>query len=396
MDIGCLPTFSFKFHVLLSWIFVSKLNLGTPGAMDALTISSWLMVIRQLVYIFGGWCPNTWRGSSISAFTDVLPVVKLSYPMGTVGSCFDHYSITGSMRNLRKVIRGCDLLCSPYESVLHIIQYASAPDVINSCSLRKGRGVSFQIAFPEVLFDYCLILFGVIQIFHFYKILLCVIVSLRVSDELGRGNAGAAKFSIEVILSISICIETLFWIFCLVFHHDISYSFTNDEEVAEIGSSVSVLAFLILLNSVQLVLTGKYFVLWNWVAVGAGWQGVVAIIIIGCCYVIGIPLGVLLAYVVHLSIRHEGDLYACRFFIFYIYADIDKYDGTGCPKTHLQLFFSNSLVLIYVRWKTDWDNQEVQTCLNHEFDLDMISVLASGRRLQIQYMVDDRINEGNC
>eukprot|EP00261_Vitis_vinifera_P036080 XP_019077323.1 PREDICTED: protein DETOXIFICATION 20 isoform X2 [Vitis vinifera] len=80
-----------------------------------------------------------------------------------------------------------------------------------------------------------------------------------------------------------------------VFHHDISYSFTNDEEVAEIGSSVSVLAFLILLNSVQLVLTG--------VAVGAGWQGVVAIIIIGCCYVIGIPLGVLLAYVVHLSIR---------------------------------------------------------------------------------------------
>lgn len=119
--------------------------------------------------------------------------------------------------------------------------------------------------------------------------------SLRVSDELGRGNAGAAKFSIEVILSISICIETLFWIFCLVFHHDISYSFTNDEEVAEIGSSVSVLAFLILLNSVQLVLTG--------VAVGAGWQGVVAIIIIGCCYVIGIPLGVLLAYVVHLSIR---------------------------------------------------------------------------------------------
>ena len=88
-------------------------------------------------------------------------------------------------------------------------------------------------------------------------------VSVRVSDELGRGNAGAAKFSIEVILSISICIETLFWIFCLVFHHDISYSFTNDEEVAEIGSSVSVLAFLILLNSVQLVLTGKYFVLWN-------------------------------------------------------------------------------------------------------------------------------------
>ncbi|KAJ9693633.1 hypothetical protein PVL29_009546 [Vitis rotundifolia] len=82
MDIGCLSAFSFKFHVLLSWIFVSKLNLGTPGAMDALTISSWLIVIRQLMYIFGGRCPNTWRGSSISAFTDVLPVVKLSISYG--------------------------------------------------------------------------------------------------------------------------------------------------------------------------------------------------------------------------------------------------------------------------------------------------------------------------
>ena len=99
MDIGCLPTFSFKFHVLLSWIFVSKLNLGTPGAMDALTISSWLMVIRQLVYIFGGWCPNTWRGSSISAFTDVLPVVKLSYPMvGCFGnSCPTNFLSTCSI-----------------------------------------------------------------------------------------------------------------------------------------------------------------------------------------------------------------------------------------------------------------------------------------------------------
>ena len=45
----------------------------------------------------------------------------------------------------------------------------------------------------------------------------------------------------------------------------------------------------------------KFFFL-SGVAIGAGWQGVVAFVNIGCYYGIGIPLGVLLAYVVDLSV----------------------------------------------------------------------------------------------
>jgi len=74
--------FSFLLHVLLSWLFVNKLEWGTAGAMGALIISSWSRVIGQLVYIFGGWCPNTWMGFTKAAFTDVLPVVKLSISSG--------------------------------------------------------------------------------------------------------------------------------------------------------------------------------------------------------------------------------------------------------------------------------------------------------------------------
>ena len=82
---------------------------------------------------------------------------------------------------------------------------------------------------------------------------------MRVSNELGRGNATAAKFSIKVVLSTSIFIGVFFWILCLVFGHDIAYLFTSDEEVVEMVSSLSVLlAFSIFLNSVQSVLTGKY------------------------------------------------------------------------------------------------------------------------------------------
>ncbi len=62
MIVGWLSAASFVLHVLLSWIFVSKLNWGVPGAMSAMNISSWLVVIGELVYVFGGWCPDTWRG----------------------------------------------------------------------------------------------------------------------------------------------------------------------------------------------------------------------------------------------------------------------------------------------------------------------------------------------
>ena len=82
MIVGWLSASSFVLHLLLSWIFVTKLNLGVPGAMGSMIISMWSMVIGELVYILGGWCPKTWRGFTIAAFTDLLPAVKLSISSG--------------------------------------------------------------------------------------------------------------------------------------------------------------------------------------------------------------------------------------------------------------------------------------------------------------------------
>ena len=84
MIIGWLSASVLMIHMLLSWIFVSKLNLGIPGAMAALTISSWLVVVGEFVYIFGGWCSNTWKGFTIAAFTDLVPVIKLSLSSGVM------------------------------------------------------------------------------------------------------------------------------------------------------------------------------------------------------------------------------------------------------------------------------------------------------------------------
>lgn len=83
---------------------------------------------------------------------------------------------------------------------------------------------------------------------------------MRVSNELGSGNSKAAKFSIKVVMMTSTFFGVVFFVLCLVFGRQLSYLFTSSEEVAEAVSDLSVfLAFSLLLNSVQPVLTGKYF-----------------------------------------------------------------------------------------------------------------------------------------
>lgn len=84
MIIGWLSAISLVLHLFLSWLFVIKLGLGVDGAMGSLNISAWFMVIGEFVYIFGGWCQDSWKGFSKAAFADILPVVKLSLSSGVM------------------------------------------------------------------------------------------------------------------------------------------------------------------------------------------------------------------------------------------------------------------------------------------------------------------------
>ncbi|KAL6995615.1 Protein DETOXIFICATION 33 [Sarracenia purpurea var. burkii] len=65
--------------------------------------------------------------------------------------------------------------------------------------------------------------------------------------------------------------------------------FTSNEAVAKETTNLAIiLAFTLLLNSLQPVLSG--------VAIGAGWQRFVAYINIGCYYIVGLPMGILLGF----------------------------------------------------------------------------------------------------
>lgn len=280
--VGCLSAASFVLHLLLSWILVYKLNWGVAGAMASLNVCSWAVVLGEFVFIFGGWCPNTWKGFSLAAFYDLLPIIKLSMASGLM-LCLELW----------------------YNAILVLL----AGYMKNATIAISAFSICLNINAWE--FMICLGFLGASIV--------------RIANELGRGNPKAVKFSIKTILATSISIGMVFFILCLVFEHLISYLFTSDEQVAEAISSLStLLAFSILFNSIQPVLSG--------VAIGAGFQSTVAIINLGSYYAVGLPLGAVLGYVLHLQVTGLW---------------IGLLGGVA-----LQTF-----ILGFMVWRTDWDEQ---------------------------------------
>ncbi|KAL3632648.1 hypothetical protein CASFOL_025632 [Castilleja foliolosa] len=152
---------------------------------------------------------------------------------------------------------------------------------------------------------------------------------VRIANELGRGDAKAAKFSIKVLMSSSISIGILFWIICLVYSKKIGYLFTTEEEVAQSVSDLSgLLGFTVLLVSIFPVLSG--------VAVGAGLQTKVAFINLICFYVIGLPIGAVLGYVFNLQV-------------------VGIWIGMTCGVV------TQTLALSFLIWRTDWDEEVSKT-----------------------------------
>lgn len=277
-----LSALGFVVHLVLSWVFVYKLNLGIPGAMSALNISAWLVIIGQLIYIMGGWCPETWTGFSRMAFSELIPVAKLSASSGLM-LCLELW----------------------YNAFLVLL-----------AGYMKNATISIAA------FSICLNIVAW-QLMLFFGFLTAS--SVRVSNELGRGDAKAAKFSVKVIMITSTILGVMFTVLSLCFGNVLSYAFTSDAKVAKVVYSLSyLLAMSVFLNSIQPVLTG--------VAVGAGWQASIAYVNIGSYYAIGIPIGVLLAYVAHLGI-------------------------TGIWVGMISGVAIQTLILIILTWRTDWDSQ---------------------------------------
>lgn len=83
-------------------------------------------------------------------------------------------------------------------------------------------------------------------------------ISVRVSNELGAGNAKIAKFSVIVVSITSVSIGVVCMAIVLGTRDYFPYLFTSSEAVAEETTQLAtLLGITVLLNSLQPVLSGK-------------------------------------------------------------------------------------------------------------------------------------------
>ncbi|XP_048334647.2 protein DETOXIFICATION 27 isoform X2 [Ziziphus jujuba] len=119
---------------------------------------------------------------------------------------------------------------------------------------------------------------------------------VRVANELGAGNGRGAKFAVIVSVTTSIIIGLFFWLLIMIFHNELALIFSTSKPVLkEVSKLAILLAFTVLLNSVQPILSG--------VAVGSGWQSYVAYINLGCYYLIRLPLGYFMGWSFHTGVK---------------------------------------------------------------------------------------------
>ncbi|XLT71765.1 hypothetical protein S245_028865 [Arachis hypogaea] len=69
--------FALILHVVMLWLFIYVLQLGLTGAALAFDITSWVITLAQLAYVFF-WCKEGWHGLSWKALKDIWPFVRLS------------------------------------------------------------------------------------------------------------------------------------------------------------------------------------------------------------------------------------------------------------------------------------------------------------------------------
>ncbi|XP_040383138.1 protein DETOXIFICATION 27-like [Oryza brachyantha] len=269
-------------HVVITYLVVSHLQLGLLGAVATANVAWWLVVLGQLVYVVGGGCPLSWKGFSMEAFADFWEFIKLSSASGVM-LCLENWYyrvlvlLTGYLKNAEIAV-----------------------DALSICLTINGWEMMIPFGFLAA-------------------------TGVRVANELGAGSGKGARFAVVVSLTTSVAIGLVFWCLIMAYNDVMALLFSSSSVVLDAVRSLSVLlAFTVLLNSVQPVLSG--------VAIGSGWQALVAYVNVGSYYLVGVPLGAILGWPLNFGV---GGIWS------------GLIGGTAVQ----------TLVLAYLTVRCDWDEE---------------------------------------
>ncbi|KAI3512806.1 hypothetical protein L1887_20125 [Cichorium endivia] len=235
-----------------------------------------------MIYILSGTCGRAWSGFSWAAFSGLWGFVKLS-------------------------MASAIMLCLEIWYFMVLVLFAGylknaeiAVDALSVCTNILGWVVMVAIGFNAA-------------------------ISVRVSNELGAAHPRTAKFSIVVVVISSFVVGVLLAGILVIFRHQYPAIFAESIEVQQVVYALTpLLAACIIINNIQPALSG--------VAIGAGWQAVIAYINITCYYVFGIPLGLALGFAANWGVKGIW---------------IGMMTGTAVQ----------TLVLVWICYRTNWDKE---------------------------------------
>lgn len=241
-------------HIPLCYVMVFKTGLGYTGAALTISISYWLNVAMLVGYIvFSSSCKETRARPTIEVFRGVDAFLRLALPSALM-MCLEWWSF-----ELLTLMSG--LLPNPELQT----------SVLSICL----TSVTLLFTIP----------FG-----------LGAAGSTRVANELGAGSPDGARSAVRVVLSMAGIDAVIVSGTLLAARRLVGIAYSSEEEViSSVAAIVPLVCITVITDCVQGVLSG--------VARGCGWQHLGAYVNLGSFYLLGIPMAILLGFVLHMGSR---------------------------------------------------------------------------------------------
>ncbi|XP_055803172.1 protein DETOXIFICATION 2-like [Solanum dulcamara] len=241
-------------HISLSWLFIFQLGLGKSGAAIAFSFSIWTFVALLVFYISrSNSCERTRTRLNKDAFLAIGQFFRYATPSALM-VCLKWWSL-----EVLTLLSG--LLPNPKleTSVLSICLTISALHFAVPYGLGTGA-------------------------------------STRVSNELGSGNPQKALVAVRVAMFLAVAETVVASTVTFLCRGVLGKAYSNDQQVVDYVAAITpFLCLTIITDSLQAVICG--------VARGSGWQIIGAYVNLGAFYLVGIPVAVVLCFLVNLKAK---------------------------------------------------------------------------------------------
>ncbi|KAK6151028.1 hypothetical protein DH2020_015960 [Rehmannia glutinosa] len=278
---------SLCFQLPLCWAFVFKLNLGNAGAAFSIGISYWFNVILLVLYVkYSPACNKTRVSFSTDVFVTVMEFFQLAIPSAAMVWCQCLQSgvvvVRANTTAVRSVAKSTNRDISAFNMVYLICDAAAVND-----SKIQIMHISKSLIFSACSFTISYLHYHVPYSFG-------AAASTLISNKLGAGKPEAARVTVHAVLALSIAEFLIASITIVICGHILGYAFSEEKEIVDyVQKMAPFLGLSIIMDGLQAVLSG--------VARGSGWQNIGAYVNLGAYYLVGTPVALLLAFVLHLK-----------------------------------------------------------------------------------------------